>query len=337
MTKLQAEIAAMVDPERSEFDKCRIIVRRRVKRIAFRNAAISYVIVFSFLAGLAFVTRNPLGIMIMVGSFFALRYTYQNKVTYHCDKHWQCMIATCVVFTLGGILVTQIHLGISILFGPVLMLGLTWVLHKMGVGEENSEKLDKLTKKYIKRGQEITELKAKNEELQTESQVQEQEVVALRARNQMQGQEVEQLRAINQEKEQEVDWLRVVGEVRGREVLALRERGDEQEQMVEELRAKNEDLELRVRGIGKQLTIGELYCLTEEQLEEYGKRRGLGDIERDLAYCEFHLKLRMRDMVKEMNFSRSHIDRLRDNMCKKLEIMKPNAKKNRGIEQLKMA
>ena len=260
----------------TELEKCRIIVRKRLRRIMLRNVIVSYTIIISFLVFVAILTDNPIGVAVMMATFFALRYTYKNGVTYHFDKIWQCIIVTCIIFGLASLILMAVNFWINLVLGPLLMAGLTLVLHKLGMGKEYEAKLEKINR------------------LHKESEA-----------------KLQELNRLHQEKEIRAEELRA------------------KTQEIEELRTKTQELELKSKEMFRfptKLTLKELYCLDKDQLDEYCKRRGLSEIERDVAYCEFYCQLRMRDMVRELHFSRSHLDRLRTNICVKLDVPKPRSK-----------
>jgi len=141
------------------------IVLRRLRRRKILKVAAGYIVIFAFLGAVAFITGNPLGMAFFVITFIALRYCYNDGVTFHFESAVVCAAVTCGMFVVVGIFLMPISLGISILAPVLIGLGITWLAHWLGktllLRDENSI----LRVKELERKTETDGLKAEIEEL----------------------------------------------------------------------------------------------------------------------------------------------------------------------------
>jgi len=101
-----------------------------------------YAVFFTFLALISFVFGNPMGIAFLFFAFISLRYRYDGKMTYHCDKVPPCIALSCVIFLVGGLLLASLNINISLLAPVPVAVGITWLLHIGGKYKENNKRIE---------------------------------------------------------------------------------------------------------------------------------------------------------------------------------------------------
>lgn len=76
--------------------------------------------------------------------FVILRYSYNNKITYHKYGTLDCIIFSIKVFIIAGIPLLSISLGISIFAPIIISIGITWWAHEKQKSINIERKLNKL-------------------------------------------------------------------------------------------------------------------------------------------------------------------------------------------------
>jgi len=133
------------------------------RRKLFKVVA-GYAVIFSFLAAVTYFTGNPFGMIFFVATFIALRYCYNDSVTFHFESAITCVAVTCGMFVVVGIILMPFR-SISILAPVMVGLSVTWLVYWLGKMALYRDENKFLKLNSIDCETEIEELKEKIEEL----------------------------------------------------------------------------------------------------------------------------------------------------------------------------